>query len=378
MHLKQLHIINFKSHAEVALQFTDGINCFIGANGSGKTNLLDAIHYLSVCKSYFNAIDSQNIKHDEPFFVIQGMFVKNDEDEDVYCGLKRNQRKQFKRNQKEYDRLAEHIGLFPAIVITPTDSSLITDGSEERRRLIDTIISQQDKKYLENLMSYNKVLSHRNALLKDFSRKNSYDKDTIDVWDVQLDQYGSYVYTARKNFIHDLLPILTQFYDFISNEREHIQLVYESKLHETSIYDLLKETIKKDLALEYTSVGVHKDDLEFLMNDHSIKKYGSQGQQKSFLLALKLALFEMVKANCGFKPMLLLDDIFDKLDNGRVERLLELVSNNNFGQIFITHTDNEKLKFILAKLEIPVNYFSVETDGVKSLTLETPIVHERE
>lgn len=371
MHLKQLHIINFKNHAEATLQLSSGINCFVGANGSGKTNLLDAVHYLSVCKSYFNAIDTQNIKHEEPFFVVQGVFIKNEQEEDVYCGLKRNQRKQFKKNQKEYDRLAEHIGQFPAIVVTPTDSSLITDGSEERRRLIDTVISQQDKKYLESLMGYNKVLSHRNALLKDFSRKNSYDNDTIDVWDLQLDQYGSYVYTARKNFLNDLLPILTRFYNYISDEREHIQLVYESKLHETSIYQLLKDSIRKDLALEYTSVGVHKDDLEFLMNEHSVKKYGSQGQQKSFLLALKLALFEMVKANCGFKPMLLLDDIFDKLDNARVERLLELVSNNNFGQIFITHTDYDRLKAILAKLEIPVNYFSVTTDGVKELNLET-------
>ncbi|MGQ0829772.1 MAG: DNA replication/repair protein RecF [Bacteroidota bacterium] len=343
MHLKKLSILNFKNYPEAQLEFSDHINCLTGNNGEGKTNILDAIHYLSFCKSFFNPIDSQNILHNAPFFLIQGFFDVNGNEEEVYCGLKRNQKKQFKRNKKEYQRLAEHIGLLPLVMISPADSELITEGSESRRKFIDSVIAQFDREYLENLIQYNKVLSQRNALLKQIADSGKFDKDSLEIWDVQLIEHGKKVFEKRKQFITDFIAIFQKYYELISGGREQVGLKYISHLNDNSFADVLAKAIDRDRTMEYTTVGIHKDDLEFTINGHSLKKYASQGQQKSFLIALKLAQFDFIKKIKNITPILLLDDIYDKLDDLRVKQLMELVSSDNFGQLFITDTHPNRL-----------------------------------
>jgi len=343
MYLKKLSILNFKNYPEAQLEFSSHINCLTGNNGEGKTNILDAIHYLSFCKSFFNPIDSQNILHDAPFFLIQGLFDVNGNEEEVYCGLKRNQKKQFKRNKKEYQRLAEHIGLLPLVMISPADSELITEGSESRRKFIDSVIAQFDREYLESLIQYNKVLSQRNALLKQIADSGKFDKDSLEIWDVQLIEHGKKVFEKRKQFITDFISIFQKYYELISGGREQVGLEYTSHLNDNAFADVLAKALNRDRAMEYTTVGIHKDDLEFTINGHSLKKYASQGQQKSFLIALKLAQFDFIKKIKKVTPILLLDDIYDKLDDLRVKQLMELVSSDNFGQLFITDTHPSRL-----------------------------------
>ncbi|MBL7888273.1 MAG: DNA replication/repair protein RecF [Bacteroidia bacterium] len=343
MHLKNISLINFKNYSETSLNFSNQINCFTGDNGEGKTNILDAIHYLSFCKSFFNPIDSQNILHQAPFFVIQGTFENEETQEEVYCGQKRNQKKQFKRNKKEYQRLADHIGLFPLVMISPSDSELITEGSESRRKFLDSVISQFDKDYLENLINYNKVLSQRNALLKHFAHKSSFDKGSLEIWDMQLVELGQKVYETRKKFIDAFLPIFQKYYELISGGKETVNIGYNSHLNNGDYAVILDAALNKDRLLEYTTVGIHKDDLEFKLSDFPIKKYASQGQQKSFLIALKLGQYEYIKHIKKTNPILLLDDIYDKLDDNRVRQLMELVSHKDFGQLFITDTHPNRL-----------------------------------
>ncbi len=360
MFLQKINLLNFKNCEEAELIFSDGVNCFVGNNGEGKTNLLDAIHYLSFCKSYFNPIDSQNILHEVPFFIIQGVFEKNDIVENVYCGVKRGQKKQFKRNQKEYQRLADHIGIFPLVMISPTDSNLISEGSEERRKLMDSIISQYDKIYLDDLINYNKVLSHRNAVLKTFSEKRYFDLSTLEVWDIQLIELANKIYDKRKAFVSEFIPVFRHFFEFIAGSSEQVDIVYESHLHQGGFENLLKSTVSKDRALNYTTAGTHKDDLTFHLKGYSIKRYGSQGQQKSFLIALKLAQFEMIKQIKKAKPILLLDDIFDKLDEIRVSKLMQLVSKENFGQLFITDSHPERIIKIFKDIHIKIKLFTIK------------------
>ncbi len=343
MYLKKLSLINFKNYPEAELTFSSHVNCLTGNNGEGKTNILDAIHYLSFCKSFFNPIDSQNILHDALFFLIQGIFDNNNEEEEVYCGLKRNQKKHFKRNKKEYNRLAEHIGLYPLVMVSPADSELITEGSESRRKFIDSVIAQFDREYLENLIAYNKVLSHRNAVLKQIADSGRFDKDVLEIWDVQLIDYGKKIYEKRNNFIKSFIPIFQKYYELISGRREKVGMEYTSHLHDTNFADVLTNALNRDRAMQYTTVGIHKDDLEFTIDTHSLKKYASQGQQKSFLIALKLAQFDFIKNIKKVTPVLLLDDIYDKLDDLRVKQLMDLVSSDNFGQLFITDTHPTRL-----------------------------------
>ncbi len=343
MYLKKLSVLNFKNYSEAELQFSSHINCLAGNNGEGKTNVLDAIHYLSFCKSFFNPIDSQNILHEAPFFLIQGCYQLDGKEEEIYCGLKRSQKKQFKRNKKEYQRLADHIGLFPLVMISPADSELITEGSESRRRFIDSVIAQFDRDYLESLISYNKVLSHRNALLKQFADSRRFDKESLEIWDIQLIEYGKKGYEKRKNFISSFIPIFQKYYELISGGREQVGIQYQSHLNEASFEDVLERALNRDRAVEYTTVGIHKDDLEFTINGHNLKKFASQGQQKSFLIALKLAQFDFIKNIKQVTPILLLDDIYDKLDDLRVKQLMELVCSTNFGQLFITDTHLTRL-----------------------------------
>lgn len=364
MFLQKINLINFKNYEQAELEFSPGANCISGNNGQGKTNILDAVYYLSFCKSYFNPVDSQNIMHSSPFFVIQGVFEKEGQKDSVYCGVKRNQKKQFKRNQKEYQRLADHIGLFPLVMISPTDTNLISEGSEERRKLIDSIISQYDKIYLEDLIAYNKIVAHRNALLKQFATRNYYDPDTLAIWDEQMVELAQRIFEKRSGFISSFLPLFQHFFSFIAGTDEKVNITYQSDLQDGAFAETLKNTLSKDRTMEYTTVGIHKDDLLFQLGEFPIKKYGSQGQQKSFLIAVKLAQFEMLKAIQKTKPILLLDDIFDKLDELRVGKLMELVSKESFGQIFITDTNGERVLEIFGRIKVPLNLYVVNNGQI--------------
>ena len=360
MYLQQLSVINFKNYAQAELSLSEGVNAFMGNNGAGKTNLLDAIHYLSLCKSYFNPIDSQQIKQGADFFIITGSFNRNEQQEAIACSVKRNQKKQFKRNKKDYQRLADHIGLLPLVMISPYDISIIIEGSEERRKFIDNVISQTDNQYLDELITYNKVLSNRNALLKNIASTGRYDPGLLEVMDEQLIASGQRIFEKRKAFMEAFTAIFNEHYQFLSDDAELVELSYESQLLQNDFADLLKKSMEKDRVLERTTAGIHRDDLQFSIHGMSMKKFGSQGQQKSFLIALKLAQYSFLTQKKGFKPLLLLDDIFDKLDDLRVTKLMQMVSNNNFGQVFITDTSTSRVENIFNAINVPVKLFTVK------------------
>lgn len=367
MYLKNISLINFKNYASAELDFCSGINCFTGVNGEGKTNLLDAIHYLSFCKSFFNPIDSQNILHEAPFFMIQGTFEVEGNNEEIYCGQKRSQKKQFKRNKSEYNRLADHIGLFPLVMISPADTDLINEGSESRRKFLDSVIAQFDRVYLEDLISYNKILSQRNALLKRFAETGRFVKDSLEVWDLQMVDFAKRINKKRKGLVDELIPIFQRYYELLSGGREQVQIIYHSDLNYEDFDVVLKAALVKDRAFQYSTVGVHKDDLELKLNGYPVKKYGSQGQQKSYLIAMKLAQYDYIKKIKNVDPLLLLDDIHDKLDEARVKQLMELVSSEHFGQIFITDTHSDRISGILsANAKIPFRQFNIKSGIVES------------
>ena len=341
MILKSLSLLNYKNFDSKTFTFNETINCLVGNNGVGKTNVLDAIYHLSFGKSYFNPVASQNIKYDEDFFVVNGSYDKDDKTENIVVSLKKGQKKVIKRNSKAYEKFSDHIGFLPLVIISPADRDLIIDGSDTRRKFIDSVISQSDKSYLSSLINYNKILSQRNSLLKYFAANHTYNNDTIEVYNQQLQLYGTEIFEKRKQFLDTFIPLFKSRYKAISNNNEEVSLNYKSDLFDSTLEQLLRKSINKDKALQYTSVGVHKDDLEFNIGDYPIKKFGSQGQQKSFLIALKLAQFDSLKAISGDNPILLLDDIFDKLDETRVAQIIKLVNDENFGQIFLsdTHAD---------------------------------------
>lgn len=360
MYLQQLSVINFKNYAEAGLKFSEGVNVFAGNNGAGKTNLLDAIHYLSLCKSYFNPIDSQQIKQGAEFFIITGNFLKNEQVEAVACSVKRNQKKQFKRNKKDYQRLADHIGLFPLVMVSPYDISIIIEGSEERRKFIDNVISQTDTRYLDELIAYNRVLANRNALLKQIADTGRYDPGLMEVYDEQLIASGTRLFEKRKAFMEAFTAIFNLHYSYLSEDAEQVELVYESQLLENDFAALLQRNLERDRLLERTSAGIHKDDLLFTIHGMPMKKFGSQGQQKSFLIALKLAQYSYLYRQSGFKPILLLDDIFDKLDDQRVTKLMQMISNHDFGQVFITDTNLKRAKQIFEDIGVDITLFKVK------------------
>lgn len=360
MYLKHISILNFKNYDEAQLEFSEKVNCFLGNNGEGKTNLLDAIYYLSFCKSYFNPIDSQNIKHEHPFFVVEGTYHNDNKEQHVYCGLKKGQKKQFKFNKKLYDRLADHIGKIPLVIISPIDIMLIIDGSDVRRKFMDGIISQYNSSYLNNLLSYNKALNHRNLLLKSFWLNRNFDQESLDVWNDQLVQYGDSIYNERKKFVEDFTPIFQKYYTTISRDKEEVRLVYKSQLNDGDFKTLLEQNLDKDKANQYSNIGIHKDDLVFNLADFPLKKFGSQGQQKTYLLALKLAQAELIQQRSKQKAIVLLDDIYDKLDGDRMNQLLNIVGSGDFGQIFITDTDLERIPSILTKEKINFKSFEIK------------------
>ncbi len=359
MWLQKLSVLNFKNYAEAELSFSKSVNAFTGNNGAGKTNLLDAIHYLSLCKSYFNPIDGHQIRQGEDLFMIQGTFNKEKKDELIYCGLKRAQKKVFKRNKKEYQRLADHIGLFPLVMISPNDISLIIEGSEERRKFIDNVISQTDSSYLDELIIYNKNLLNRNALLRQIAVSGRYDPALMEIYDDQLIISGTRIFEKRQSFMLEFREIFNRHYRYLSEGAEDVELVYDSPLLQDDFAALLKRNLERDRILERTTTGIHKDELSFTIHGMPLKKFGSQGQQKSFLIALKLAQYTFLHQQKGFEPLLLLDDIFDKLDTGRTTKLMKMVSDRDFGQIFITDTSKSRVDTIFAGLEVPVKIFEV-------------------
>lgn len=347
MHLKQLSLFNYKNIAEATFDFDAKINCFVGKNGIGKTNILDAIYHLAYGKSYFNPLAVQNIKHGEEFFVVDGVFEKNQRTEQIVCSLKKGQKKILKRNNKPYERFSEHIGFIPLVIISPSDQDLIIEGSETRRKFIDSVISQLDNFYLQQLIQYQKIIAQRNALLKYFAANQTFDNDTLSIYNEQLDSLGTSIFEKRKQFLEDFIPIFNQHHQIISDSAETVQIVYQSQLSEKPLLKLFEENLTKDRVLQYTSVGIHKDDLSFEIDSFPIKKFGSQGQQKSFLIALKLAQFEFIKKQSGVLPILLFDDIFDKLDETRVSKIVEMVNNESFGQLFISDTHPERTENIV-------------------------------
>jgi DNA replication and repair protein RecF len=371
MHLKKLSVFNFKNYDEAELVFSPGVNAFTGDNGAGKTNLLDAIHYLSLCKSYFNPADVQQIKPGREFFMVQGIFDRENREEIVSVSLKRNQKKQVKRNKKEYPRLAGHIGLFPLVMISPYDTNLITEGSEERRRFIDTVLSQTDNRYLDELIRYNKVLQNRNSLLKQIAETGRYDPSLLEILDEQLSVSGKIVYEKRSSFMTSFEPLFIKHYRYLAADAEETTMSYESDLSSDTLPALLEKWREKDRTLQRTTAGIHKDDLVFTIHGLPLKKFASQGQLKSFLIALKLAQYSYLLQQKGFRPLLLLDDIFDKLDEKRTRKLMQMVSEDDFGQIFITDTSRDRVEGIFRDIGTELRLF-----GVKNGTLVSYEPHE--
>lgn len=347
MYLKKISLFNYKNFSEASFEFDSKINCFVGKNGIGKTNVLDAIFHLSYGKSFFNPLAVQNIKHGEEFFVIDAEFEKDQRTEQIVCSLKKGQKKILKRNGKAYDKFSDHIGLIPLVMISPADSDLIVEGSETRRKFMDSVISQLDAAYLQQLIAYQKVLGQRNALLKFFALNHAYDPDTLSIYNEQLSDYGAYLFEKRKEFLTEFIPIFKEHHHAITGSQESVHINYQSQLYEKNQQQLLQESISKDRILQYTSMGIHKDDLSFEIEQYPIKKFGSQGQQKSFLIALKLAQFEFLKKQSGTKPILLFDDIFDKLDEQRVSKIIEMVNKDRFGQLFISDTHPDRTEKIV-------------------------------
>ncbi len=359
MFLKHLSLVNYKNFDSKVLEFDPVINCLVGDNGVGKTNILDAIYHLSFGKSYFNPVSTQNIKHDTDFFVIEGEFEKEGRIEKIVCSFKKGMKKVIKRNGKAYEKFSDHIGFLPLVIISPSDRDLIIEGSDTRRKFIDGVISQSDKDYLQRLIKYNKVLVQRNSLLKYFVANNTFDADTLGIYNEQLHELGTEIHQKRVQFISSFIPIFQEQYAHISEKDEHIMLSYESQLAEKGLLELLEASVDKDRALQYTSVGIHKDDLNFTISGYPIKKFGSQGQQKSFLIALKLAQFHFIKEQAKTTPILLLDDIFDKLDENRVSQIVGLVDNDNFGQIFISDTHADRTENVVQRIQQSYKIFTL-------------------
>ncbi len=359
MVLEKISILNYKNIKEAAIELSSKMNCLIGHNGEGKTNFLDAVYYLSFCHSAFTGVDSQVIRHDDVFFMLEGLYADDaGGKEHIYCGMKRGVKKHFKRNKKEYRRLSEHIGLIPLIFVSPADSMLIEGGSEERRKLMDVVISQYDSTYLESLNRYNKALQQRNSLLK---AEEEADEELMCILEEQMAQEGERIYRKRNVFVQELMPVFQSIHQNISENKETVSLKYVSHCQRGALLDVIRRDRCKDRAVGYSLHGVHRDDLEMLLGDYPMRREGSQGQNKTFVIALKLAQFNFLKRTCSHTtPLLLLDDIFDKLDSRRVEKIVKLVASEDYGQILITDTNRDHLDGILRNCSFDYKIFSVE------------------
>ncbi len=365
MILETISLLNFKNIAEADITLSDNINCFLGNNGMGKTNLLDAIYYLSFCKSFYNISDSQNIRHGEEFFMIRGNYRSSDSDNksEINCGVKLKQKKVFKRDKKEYEKLSEHIGYIPLVIVSPEDSELVKEGSDIRRKFIDQTLSQFNREYLSAVISYNKALTTRNIML----RRGDSESALYEVIETQMEYSANYVYKCRKEFINEFVKVFNNYYKEICGESESVSLSYTSHLSEADLSAQLAESRTKDQLLGYTTRGIHRDDLDMRLGEYNIKRVGSQGQTKSYAIALRFAQYEYLKKMGGKNPILLLDDIFDKLDANRVERIMNMVSTPDFGQIFITDTNREYLDAIVRKSDKNFKLFEVENGTIREL-----------
>ncbi len=359
MFIKNLKLFNFKNHSEKSFDFSPEINCFVGNNGAGKTNILDALHYLSMAKSFLGNLDAQNILHESDFFAIEAEIQGEEKNDIIKVQLPKEGKKIIKKNDKTYERIADHIGFLPSVMISPYDANLISDGSESRRKFLDAMISQTDSDYLFALIQYQKTLQQRNALLKYFAKNRTFDLDSLEIYNEPLNKFGTQIFEKRQRFVASILPTIQHFYEIISKGNEKVTVIYESNLNEQNFEEILSENLEKDRVLTYTSRGIHKDDLRFEMNGNLIKKFGSQGQQKSFLIALKLAQIKRIKDITNKNPILLLDDIFDKLDDNRVSQLIELVNQQNFGQIFITDTHRERTESVVKRINEESKIFQI-------------------
>lgn len=367
MILKHISIINYKNIASADIDLSGKVNCFIGHNGEGKTNLLDAVYYLSFCRSAFTSVDSMVINHDQDFFVLEGEFLNKMADGEeqpisVYCGMKRGTKKHFKRDKKEYKRLSQHIGLIPIVFVSPSDTLLIDGGGEERRKLMDMVIAQYDRSYIETLANYNKALQQRNVLLK---MEEEPDAMLLDIWEQEMARNGEVLFEKRRAFVEELMPHFQNIYHQIAEGKEEVSLSYVSHCQRGPLLEVIRRDRMKDRAVGYSLHGSHRDDLEMLLGGYPMKREGSQGQHKTFVLALKLAQFEFLKrSGSATMPILLLDDIFDKLDAHRVEQIVRLVSGDSFGQIFITDTNRDHLDQILSAGATDFKLFRVEQGNV--------------
>ena len=358
MYLQHLSVVRFKNIAEAELDFGPKLNCFTGDNGTGKTNLIDAIHYLSLCKSAFNLTDGQCVCHEADFFMLDGRFTVGESREQIACGFKKGGGKVLKRNGKEYEKLSEHVGLLPVVLVAPSDTALIHESGEDRRKYLNSLLSQLDKTYLQALIKYNRILAERNKLLKQPSVAGF--GDILEVLDLQLADLGTTIHGKRQALIDALAPVIRDCYAALAGDgAEEVEIAYRSELTETPMNELLKNSFERDRLLQHTTAGIHRDDLRMKIAGYPLRKYGSQGQQKSFLVALKLAQFEIIERQCRYRPILLLDDIFDKLDRQRVERLIRLVSDDRFGQIFVTDSNKVRLDGILDGLSRDYKLFTV-------------------
>ena len=357
--LKKISIINYKNILDKEYELDPKINCFVGDNGVGKTNILDAVYHLSMGKSYFNVKNDQLINRGKDYMLVDGVFELNNKNESIVFSLKIGEKKVLKRNGKPYKKFSNHIGLIPVVLISPYDNDLINEGSSERRKFIDSIISQNDKEYLINLIAYTRVIQNRNKLLKQYNRSVDFDLDTIKVYDDQIYKLSEPIFKARDKFIKEFTPLVLEKYKHISDDKEKISIEYKSDLINNHVENLIKDSFQKDVILQYTSVGLHKDDFVFNIDENRIKRFGSQGQQKSFLVALKLAQFDYLKNETGNSPILLMDDVFDKLDLMRVKRIVEIVNSTNFGQLFLSDTDKERIEKVLSSLNLSSKIFEV-------------------
>lgn len=365
MHLTSIQGTNFKNYPEIKVGFSSSVNLISGSNGSGKTNLLDAIYFLCLTKSAFHSTDSLNIKHEEDFFALKGIFHKHDEAFQIQAAVQRNQKKIFKINKKPYDRISDHIGAFPTVLATPNDTDLVREGSGERRKFFDGILSLTNRAYLESLLLYTKVLKQRNALLKQFAEKGRRDHELLASYDHALSQEGVKLFNFRRDMLEEFLPFFSKHTEHLTQQKEVLELLYQSDQHEKSLDKSLRESLPKDLATQRTNVGIHRDDYTFTLGTLSMKSFGSQGQQKSFVIALKLAQYDFIFNKTGIKPILLLDDIFDKLDQQRIEKLLEIIASETAGQVFITEARADRVE----------NFFGVFPGEIRKFRVDKGEIH---
>ena len=362
MHLARIELTNFKNYEEVALDFSPGFNCFVGNNGVGKTNILDAVHYLSLTKSFFNNSDTLSIRHGEDFFILKGLFDRDGESDELFCAFQKQKQKVFRLNGKEYQRMSDHVGRYPVVMLSPADSTLIAGGSEERRRFLNKIISQYDPAYLEAHMRYNKVLTQRNSVLREGGPDAG---SMLEIYDEQMTAEAEVIYEARRMLTENLVPLFSTYYEKISSSAEEVGLRYRSHLGNGDFMQQLTDARSRDHAMQYSTIGIHRDDLVFSIDGHAAKTTASQGQQKSFIVALKLAKFGLITRMNGFAPALLLDDIFDKFDQKRVEEIINLVGSGEFGQVFITDTQQDRIHRILDNAGHNFRLYRIGRNGIE-------------